>query len=218
MLGRLRSVGHRSCRNGHHDCLWPAATAAPWPTMAAMNANPARPRVYLAGPDVFLPDSRDVFARLRAACARLGLEGVEPSDGGLAESGAQGATDDELAQRIFEGNVRLIHACDGVIANLCAFRGLEPDSGTVFEVGYAVALGKPVVGYGVAPGTYAERVGAALPCTRAADGTLRETVSGAMVEGLGQRLNLMLTCSAGLEADADAALERLARHLTLTSR
>ena len=118
MLGRLRSVGHRSCRNGHHDCLWPAATAAPWPTMAAMNANPARPRVYLAGPDVFLPDSRDVFARLRASCARLGLEGVEPSDGGLAESGAQGATDDELAQRIFEGNVRLIHACDGVIANL----------------------------------------------------------------------------------------------------
>ena len=32
-----------------------------------------------------------------------------------------------------------VFSMDGVIANLCAFRGLEPDSGTVFEVGYAVA-------------------------------------------------------------------------------
>lgn len=181
--------------------------------MAAMNANPARPRVYLAGPDVFLPDSRDVFARLRAACERLGLEGVEPSDGGLAESGAQGADDDELARRIYEGNVRLIQACDGVIANLRAFRGLEPDPGTVFEVGYAVALGKPVVGYGVAAGSYAERVGAALPCVRAEDGQLRESGNGAMVEGLGQRLNLMLTRSTPLEDSAEAALRRLASRL-----
>jgi len=186
---------------------------ARWPTMAVMNSNPARPRVYLAGPDVFLPDSRHVFERLRAACARLGLEGVEPSDGGLAESGALGATDDELAQRIYEGNVRLIHACDGVIANLCAFRGLEPDPGTVFEVGYAVALGKPVVGYGVAPGSYADRVGAALPCARAADGHLREAANGTMVEGLGQRLNLMLTRSTPLEDSAEAALQQLARRL-----
>lgn len=181
--------------------------------MAAMNANPARPRVYLAGPDVFFPDSREVFERLRALCARLGLEGVEPSDGGLAESGAQGASDDELAQRIYAGNVRLIQACDGVVANLCAFRGLEPDSGTVFEVGYAVALGKPVVGYGVAPGSYADRVGAALPCARADDGQLREAASGAMVEGLGQRLNLMLTRSTPLADSAEAALQRLAQQL-----
>ena len=168
-------------------------------------------RVYLAGPDVFLPDSRDVFERLRAACARLGLEGVEPSDGGLAESGTQGATDDELAQRIYEGNVRLIQACDGVIANLCAFRGLEPDSGTVFEVGYAVALGKPVVGYGVPPGSYEQRVRAAIDCTPPdARGVVREAATGMEVEGLGQRLNLMLTRSALLEADAPAALRRIA--------
>jgi len=181
--------------------------------MARMNANPARPRVYLAGPDVFFSDSRQIFERLRADCARLGLEGVEPSDGGLAEGSADGASEDELAQRIYAGNVQLIRDCDGVIANLCAFRGLEPDSGTVFEVGYAVALGKPVVGYGIAPGSYAERVGAALPCTPSADGTLRETASGTMVEGLGQRLNLMLTRSATLEADAGTALARLAQLL-----
>ena len=34
-----------------------------------------------------------------------------------------------------------------MLANLNPFRGSEPDSGTVFEVGYAIALGKRVVGY-----------------------------------------------------------------------
>ena len=34
-----------------------------------------------------------------------------------------------------------------MLANLNPFRGSEPDSGTVFEIGYAIALGKRVVGY-----------------------------------------------------------------------
>ena len=169
------------------------------------------PRIYLAGPDVFRPDSVHVFADLKAYCARLGMAGVEPSDGGFA-AGFRGS-DEALADRIYAGNIALIQACDGVLANLVPFRGLEPDSGTVFEVGYAVALGKPVVAYGVPPGTYAERVGAHTPCAPDAAGTLRETASGLMVEGLGQRLNLMLTRSAGIADSAEAALQRLAARL-----
>ena len=34
-----------------------------------------------------------------------------------------------------------------LIANLNPFRGAEPDSGTCFEVGCAIALGKRVIGY-----------------------------------------------------------------------
>jgi nucleoside 2-deoxyribosyltransferase len=34
-----------------------------------------------------------------------------------------------------------------VLANLNPFRGAEPDSGTCVEIGYALALGKRVVGY-----------------------------------------------------------------------
>ena len=34
-----------------------------------------------------------------------------------------------------------------MLANLEPFRGSEPDSGTAFEVGYALALGKPVYAY-----------------------------------------------------------------------
>ena len=181
-----------------------------------MNAHDPRPRIYLAGPDVFFPDSEARFAGLKAACDALGLVGVPPSDGGIAADFS--GSDDERAQRIYDGNVALIRSADGVLANLENFRGQEPDSGTVFEVGFAVALGKPVVAYGVAPGTYAERIAAALPCTRDGSGRLRETATGAVVEGLGQRLNLMLTRSAGLAPAAEQALALLARALDLRSR
>ncbi|RZI92580.1 MAG: nucleoside 2-deoxyribosyltransferase [Variovorax sp.] len=166
------------------------------------------PRIYLAGPDVFFRDSAAIFSTLKAHCERLGLVGIEPSDGGIA-AGFEGP-DELLAQRIFDGNIRLIREADGVIANLQPFRGHEPDSGTVFEVGFAVALGKPVVAYGVDARSYAERVGAAVPCQKGADGVLREVANGTMVEGLGQRLNLMLTRSTAIEPSAEAALARLA--------
>lgn len=172
---------------------------------------PRRPRIYLAGPDVFFGDCAARFARLKAACEALGLEGVEPSDGDVP-AGFEGS-DDERARRIYEGNLQRLRDADGVLANLADFRGLEPDSGTVFEVGFAAALGKPVAAYGVRPGSYAERVGAALNCERDASGTLRERANGTMVEGLGQRLNLMLTGAARVEATASAALEILAATL-----
>lgn len=170
-----------------------------------------RPRVYLAGPDVFFRDSEAVFDRLQAECRRLGLVGVPPSDGGLS-AGFTGS-DDVLAQRIYEGNVALIRGADGVIANLASFRGHEPDSGTAFEVGFAAALGKPVVAYNVPQSSYAQRVSAAIACERDAAGMVRECASGAMVEGLGQRLNLMLTRSADIAESASEALALLARKL-----
>lgn len=169
------------------------------------------PKVYFAGPDVFFRDGRAVFQRLKAACAALGLEGLEPFDGQLDI--AAGESPDAFALRIYEGNVARIRACDGVIANLAPFRGLEPDSGTVFEVGFAIALGKPVVGYQVSHETYAARVARQLPCTTDTDGTVREAGNGSMVEGLGQRINLMLSRSIELADDAETALSTLARQL-----
>ncbi|WP_256856485.1 nucleoside 2-deoxyribosyltransferase [Variovorax sp. KK3] len=167
-----------------------------------------RPRVYLAGPDIFFRDSAKIYESLKAHCARHGLEGVEPSDGGVRD-GFSGS-DEEQARRIYEGNVALIREADGVIANLMDFRGLEPDSGTVFEVGFAVGLGKPVVVYGVPSGSYASRVCKQLDCVADPSGALRERESGVMVEGLGQPLNLMLACSTAIELTAESAVARLA--------
>lgn len=179
---------------------------------ATLNTPSSPPRIYLAGPDVFFADSDPIFRQLQALCERLGLLGLVPSDGGLS-IGFEG-TEAELARRIYDGNIALIRSADGVIANLMPFRGYEPDSGTVFEVGFATALGKPVVVYGVPESTYADRISADIPCTTGDDGVMREKASGVMVEGLGQRLNLMLTHSTDIEPTAEAALTQLARRLT----
>ena len=143
----------------------------------------SRPRIYLAGPDVFFPNRDQIFQELKSCCTRAGLIGVAPIDAPMPPSAAEGQ--DGRAQAIYDGNVALLREADGCIANLQSFRGLEPDSGTVFEVGFAVALGKPVVVYGVPPGTYADRVAAALACERGANGALREKANGTTVEGLG---------------------------------
>lgn len=169
------------------------------------------PKVYFAGPDVFFRDGAAIFQRLKTSCTALGMAGMEPFDGQLDI--AAGETPDAFARRIYEGNVARIRACDGVIANLGPFRGLEPDSGTVFEVGFAIALGKPVVGYHVSHEPYAARVARQMTCTTDADGTVREAGNGSMVEGLGQRINLMLSQSIELADDAEAALGLLRQRI-----
>jgi nucleoside 2-deoxyribosyltransferase len=96
--------------------------------------------VYLAGPDVFYPDSKARRDNLMKLCKDNGFIGVYPGDNDI---------DPPEALSIREANMKMIENVDYVLANLSPFRGFEPDSGTVFEVGYATALGKTIVGYSV---------------------------------------------------------------------
>lgn len=168
-----------------------------------------RPRIYLAGPDVFRPDARDHFVRLTEACDAVGLAALLPADGN------EDQTPDAPEKQIYEANMQRLRSADGVVANLASFRGLEPDSGTVFEVGAAVALGIPVAAYGVPEGSYAERAQAALPCEKDANGVLRERGTGIAVEDFGQRLNLMLACSIHIEPTPETALKKMAELLAV---
>jgi nucleoside 2-deoxyribosyltransferase len=172
------------------------------------------PSIYLAGPDVFRPDAPACYERMERACAALGLVGLRPSDGGPAPGAS--CTPGELAQRIYDGNLALIRRCDAVVANLAPFRGhVEPDSGTVFEIGVAIALGKPVAAYLPQPTlTYAERVARHFPTRTDASGTLWDDAHGLWVEGFGEPLNLMLSRSTRLFGSFEAAVEFLARALT----
>jgi nucleoside 2-deoxyribosyltransferase len=102
------------------------------------------PRIYLAGPEVFLPDALTVGARKAALCAQHGLESVFPLD---AQLDLAGLAKPEQARRISEANEGLMRSCAGLIANLMPFRGVSMDAGTAFEVGFMRALGRPVLGY-----------------------------------------------------------------------
>ena len=102
-------------------------------------------RVYLAGPDVFLPDPLARAARLKAACAARGLEGVFPLDA-LPQGDPPAWASLPEALRIARRNEAHIASCDVLVANLSPFRGPSADVGTVFEVGFMRALGRPVFG------------------------------------------------------------------------
>jgi len=166
-------------------------------------------RLYLAGPDVFRPDARERGEALKQACAAQGFEGLFPLDqdvpARITEPSAQAAW-------IYHANITLIERADAVLANLDFFRGPEPDSGTCFEVGYAVAKGKPVHGYLPEHGSFAERIRLRHPEAIGADGAL--DVRGWFFEEFGLPLNLMLSVPASLVVgDAQAALARLRRAL-----
>lgn len=143
-------------------------------------------KIYIAGPDVFFPDIAPRAAAQKALCARSGIVPLHPVDQPTL-----------TAEFIYRNNIALIREADAVVANLDPFRGAEVDSGTAFEVGYATALGKPVVGYVAQAGSLLERVGAYCGPLRQdpAHGTWHDR-DGNLVENFGLPVNLMLGVSA----------------------
>ena len=99
-------------------------------------------KIYLAGPDVFLANAKEHGEVLKDKCLEYGYKGLFPLDNEIEANSKE-----VLAKKIKDANIQLIKSCDIVIANLSPFRGPEPDSGTVWEIGFAQALEKQVVGY-----------------------------------------------------------------------
>ncbi len=97
--------------------------------------------IYLAGPEVFLPDAAAVGRRKKELCTKYGFEGLFPLDNEIPPDGGRA---DRLIHR---ANERMIGLADFGICNLTPFRGPSADPGTVFELGMLVGLGKRVFGY-----------------------------------------------------------------------
>src|ERR1700761_7153666 len=108
--------------------------------------------IYLAGPDVFLPDAVETGRRKVEICARYGLIGRYPLDSPVDLTAASASL------RIYQGLETLMDQCSAIIANLTPFRGPGADPGTVYELGYMAARGKLCFGYSNDPAVYAERV------------------------------------------------------------
>jgi nucleoside 2-deoxyribosyltransferase len=141
--------------------------------------------IYLAGPDVFLPDAVEIGKRKAAICARHGVTGHYPLDNAVDLS----APDASLT--IFKSNEAMMDAADAVIANLTPFRGPSADAGTVYELGYMAARGKFCLAYSNDPALYLERVKRFGPVTKSADGLLTDR-DGLIVEDFGHPDNLMM--------------------------
>jgi nucleoside 2-deoxyribosyltransferase len=154
------------------------------------------PRVYLAGPDVFLPDALAIADAKRAICADQGLVGCFPLDNRVdAPPGAS------RARAIHDANLAMMAGCVAVIANLTPFRGPNADDGTAFEVGWFAARGRPIAAYLNDDRPLFQRT----PTIGGRD------MDGLEVEDFGWPLNLMLVAAveaAGGQVVAGAAIDR----------
>lgn len=115
------------------------------------------PKLYLAGPDVFLPDANKVGAAKKAICSEHGLVGVFPSDHVVL---APDMGPREQGRAIAAVMERLMADCEAMIVNLTPFHGPSMDVGSAFEVGFMRALGRPIFAYSNVSARFPERIGA----------------------------------------------------------
>jgi len=147
------------------------------------------PRVYLAGPDVFLRDPLAAAERKKQLCRAHGFEGVFPLDAEL-ELGALEPRAAGLA--ISRANEALIGGCQLLIAQVTPFRGPSADVGTAFEMGFARALGLPVYAYTNVDTDFTTRTREFVHTIRARSDRIIEDQDGMEIENFGLADNLML--------------------------
>ena len=143
-----------------------------------------RMNIYLAGPDVFLPDAVEIGRRKVAACARHGVTGHYPLDNSIERDA------DDASLQIFKANEAMMDRCEIIIANLTPFRGAGADPGTVYELGYMAGRRKFCLAYSNDGAAYADRVRRVMDVT-SENGRLVDA-QGLTVEDFGLTDNLMM--------------------------
>lgn len=100
-------------------------------------------KVYLAGPDVFRENAKEYGQQLKEKLKSVGLKSLYPFDNEVNTE--QDLCD--MAISIYKANIKMIKKCDVILANLDSFRSPSCDVGTAYEIGFARALKKTVIGY-----------------------------------------------------------------------
>jgi nucleoside 2-deoxyribosyltransferase len=139
-------------------------------------------KLYLAGPDVFLPNASEIGLRKQEICRTYGFEGLFPLNGDATVRGE--------ALEIFHANCALMRQADAGVFNLTPFRSPSADAGTVFELGSMFCSQKPLYGYTSDPRDYRERVEAAFELTE--QGSRPRDRNAYAIENFGWRDNLMI--------------------------
>ncbi|MFT4183243.1 MAG: nucleoside 2-deoxyribosyltransferase [Rhizobium sp.] len=110
-------------------------------------------RAYLAGPEVFLPNAREILDRKIALARAYGFTPVSPGDLAVPET----ETKRQRGLAISAINESLMSSADLIIANLTPFRGVAADIGTAFELGFMCARGCPAFAFSNSPKSHFER-------------------------------------------------------------
>ncbi len=147
-------------------------------------------RVYLAGPEVFLSNAKEIGKNKKTLCIKHGFEGVFPLD---VEVDVKDKSSRETGLCISSVNENLIKSCEIVIANITPFRGPSADVGTAYEMGFGHALEKKVFAYTNVAAPFTERTVKALSnqVNRGQNGKLRDS-QGMFIEENGLTDNLMI--------------------------
>jgi nucleoside 2-deoxyribosyltransferase len=144
-------------------------------------------KVYLAGPEVFLPDAKAIGLRKKELCKSYGFEGLYPLDNDIASDAST-----RLDLLIFRACMAHMRVADFGIFNLTPFRGPSADAGTVFELGFFAGRAKPAFGYTNDPDDLLDRVKRFEALSQdAATGEWRDGMALA-VEDFGNADNLMI--------------------------
>ncbi|HBS03783.1 MAG TPA: nucleoside 2-deoxyribosyltransferase [Leptospiraceae bacterium] len=171
-------------------------------------------RIYLAGPEVFLPEPIEEFEGIKSHASRVGFEAFSPFDSEIKPENLSGL---DLARHIYRENIKLIEKCDFILANCNAFRGALVDDGTSFEIGYAAARNKTIYGYITHRLTLPEIVATRIPLKEHVSGVPQDEDGYLVNENFGNSINLMMeyaieeTGGQLIEGDVFSALDEIAR-------
>lgn len=146
-------------------------------------------KIYIAGPDVFELNSIEIGQQYKEICKVYNYIGLYPLDNEINFD----QNPQKTAKDIFDANVNLIREADIVIANLNTFRGKEADSGTIWECGYAYALGKEVYGYMDNTQSYLDSFSKEEVISNDSHGLL--DLENRVIENFNLPINLMIGCS-----------------------
>lgn len=145
-------------------------------------------KVYLAGPEVFLPDAIELGARKKRLCSAYGFEGLFPLDNEIVQE----PSGERLDRLIYRANEAMIRRADFGICNLTPFRGVSADPGTVFEVRMLAGLGKRVFAYTNVAQDYFDRTKLKEKLVFDSTHNVWRDADGMTVEDFGNADNLMI--------------------------
>lgn len=150
--------------------------------------------IYLAGPELWVPDAEGLAAEQRASCELAGFVGLTPAAIPITPGGTELS-----ARELYAARMQMMRKADAAIVNLTPWRGVSADAGAAFEAGFLSCLGKPVFAYinvtDEAEAEYRDRVEAYFGAQMGEDGAWRDG-DGCLIEDFGLPETLMLWAEA----------------------